>query len=109
VTVCKGFIILRTLRAVLAGSAEGSGAHLARARSAILLLASGDFAVRGGHVKAVPLRLRSRARRLLLRTHVLRAQATLYMRDGTGTLHTSRATVTLRLATRRRGRERQRG
>jgi hypothetical protein len=102
VTVCKGFIILRTLRAVPAGSAEGSGAQLARARS-ILLLASGDFAVRAGHVKAVPLRLRVRARRLLLRTHVLHAQATLSMRDGAGTLHTSRATVTLRLATRRRG------
>lgn len=104
VRVCKGVITLRTLRAVLAGSADGSGAQLARARSAILVLASGTFTVRGGHVKAVPLRLRTRARRLLSRTHVLRARATLSMRDDTGTLRTSRAIVTLRLATRRRGR-----
>jgi outer membrane protein assembly factor BamB len=104
VRVCRGVISLRTLRAVLAGSADGSGAHLARARRAILLLASGTFAVRGGHVKAVPLRLRSRARRLLLRTHVLRARATLSMRDDTGILRSSRATVTLRLATRHRRR-----
>jgi outer membrane protein assembly factor BamB len=104
VRVCKGLIVLRTLRAVVAGWAAGSGAHLARARSAILLLASGTFAVRGGHVKAVRLRLGPRARRLLSRTHGLHARATLYMRDGTGTLHTSRATVTLRIATRRRGR-----
>jgi outer membrane protein assembly factor BamB len=104
VRVCRGVITLRTLRAVLAGSAQDSGAHLARARRAILLLAAGKFAVRGGHVKAVPLRLRSRARRLLLRTHVLRARATLSMRDDTGILRSSRATVTLRLATRHRRR-----
>ena len=104
VRVCKGVIILRTLRAVLAGSADGSGAHLARARSAILLLAAGTFAVPGGRVKAVLLRLRTRARRLLSRAHVLRALATLSMRDDTGTLRTSRATVTLRLATRHRRR-----
>jgi hypothetical protein len=55
-------------------------------------------------VKAVPLRLGPRARRLLSRAHVLRAGATLSMRDDTGRLHTSRATVTLRLAARRRGR-----
>jgi hypothetical protein len=55
-------------------------------------------------VKAVPLRLVTRARRLLLRTHVLRARATLSIRDDMGTLRTSRATVTLRLAGRRRGR-----
>jgi outer membrane protein assembly factor BamB len=104
VRVCKGVIVLRTLRAVLAASAHGSRAELARARSAILLLASGSFAVPGGHVKAVPLRLGPRARRLLSRAHVLRARATLSMRDDTGRLHTSRATVTLRLAARRRGR-----
>ena len=104
VRLCKGVIVLRTLRAVVAGPADASGAHLARARSAILLLASGAFAVAGGDVKAVPLRLGPRARRLLLRTHALRARAALSMRDGMGTLHTSRATVTLRLGTRRRGR-----
>jgi outer membrane protein assembly factor BamB len=104
VRVCRGVIILRTLKAVLAGSGEGSGARVARARPAILLLAAGKFAVRGGHVKAVPLRLKLRARRLLLRTHTLRARATLSMRDDTGVLRSSRATVTLRLATRRRRR-----
>jgi hypothetical protein len=54
-------------------------------------------------VKAVRMGLRPRARRLLSRTHVLRARATLSMRDA-GALRISRATVTLRLLAPRRER-----
>jgi len=104
VAVCRGVIILRTLGAVSAGSGDGSGARLARSRPTILMLAYGTFAVPGGHVKTVPLRLGPRARRLLLRARVLRARATLATRDAAGTLHTSRAVVTLRLPSRRHGR-----
>jgi len=104
VAVCRGVIVLRTLGAVTAGSPDRYGAHPAIARPAILMLAYGTFAVAGGHVKTVPLRLGPRARRLLLRARVLRARATLAMRDATGTLHTSRAVVTLRLPSRRHGR-----
>jgi hypothetical protein len=100
VSLCRGTITLRTLRAVTAG-AEGSAPHAARVRASILMLAGARFAIPGGHVKAVTLHLRPRARRLLLRRRVLRARATLVMRDSAGALRSSRATVTLRLARRR--------
>ena len=102
VSVCRGTITLRTLRAVLAAGTAGPDTHLARARAAILTLATGTFAVPGGRVKTVTLRLRPRARRLLERRRVLRARATLVMRDSAGALQSSHATVTLRLARRRR-------
>jgi outer membrane protein assembly factor BamB len=102
VSVCRGVVVLRTLKAVLARAAEGSGAFGARARRVFLLLATGTFSVPGGHVKALTLRLGPRARRLLSRTRLVHARATLSFRDGTGALHTSRTTVTLRLATHRR-------
>jgi outer membrane protein assembly factor BamB len=101
VSVCRGTISVRTLRAVIAGADAGAGARLARARAAILTLATGTFTVPGGQVKAVRLHLGRRARRLLLRRHVLRARATLTMRDAAGALQSSHATVTLRLARRR--------
>ncbi|HWX75194.1 MAG TPA: PQQ-binding-like beta-propeller repeat protein [Solirubrobacteraceae bacterium] len=104
VRVCRGVLILRTLKAVLARAAEGWGAFGASARRVVLLLATGTFAVPGGHVKAVTLRLGPRARRLLSRVRVVRARATLLIRDATGALHTSRTTVTLRLAKHRRRR-----
>ncbi|HEV3284136.1 MAG TPA: PQQ-binding-like beta-propeller repeat protein [Solirubrobacteraceae bacterium] len=102
VTVCKGTITLRTLKAVLAEAGPLAVARGGRARAAILTLATGTFRVPGGHVKAITLHLRSRAMRLLRRTHVLRARAVLVIRDGAGTLRSSRATVTLHLARGRR-------
>jgi outer membrane protein assembly factor BamB len=95
VSVCRGTITVRTLKAV---SARARGA---KARAAILTLATAAFSVPGGHVKAVTLRLGPRARRLLLRRRVLRARATVTMHNAKGALQSSRATVTLRLARRR--------
>jgi outer membrane protein assembly factor BamB len=102
VIVCRGTITLRTLKAVLAAGGSGADARLARARAAILTLATGTFAVPGGRVRTVTLRLRPRARRLLARRRMLRARATLLMRDSAGALRSSHATVTLRLVRRRR-------
>jgi outer membrane protein assembly factor BamB len=101
VGTCTGTITLRSLRAVIAG-ARAVGQRV-RTRAAILTLATGSFAVAGGHVKVITLRLLPRARRLLRRTHPLRARATLIARDDAGTRRVSHATVVLHLA-RRRGR-----
>jgi outer membrane protein assembly factor BamB len=98
IAVCRGAISLRTLKAVLARR----GAQAPRARAAILQLAYGHFAVPGAHVRAVSLWLGTRARRLLARARVVRARAYLWMRDAGGQLHTSRSTVTLRMAAHRR-------
>jgi hypothetical protein len=104
VSVCRGTITLRTLRAVIAGAPDRPGLHLARARAAVLTLATANFTIPGGHVKAVTLRLRTRARRLLLRRKLLRARVTLSSRDALGALSVSQASVTLRLAPRQRRR-----
>jgi hypothetical protein len=98
VSVCRGTITVRTLKAVVARS--GSGARAGKPRAAILRLATGRFSVPGGHVEAVPLRMGPRARRLLLRRRVLRARATVTMRGATGALQSSSARLTLRLARR---------
>jgi hypothetical protein len=99
VSLCRGTITVRTLKAVIARS--GSGARVGRPRAAILTLATGRFSVPGGHVKAVTLRMGPRARRLLLRRRVLHARATVAMRAATGAVQSSRAPLTLRLARRR--------
>lgn len=97
--MCHGTIVVRTLRAVIARERLlGRGA---KARAAVLTLARGTFNVRGGHVKAVTLQLVTRARRLLRRRSVLRAVATVTMRGPTGSLQSSHAALTLRLAHRR--------
>lgn len=88
---CAGTVTLRTLSAV---SARASAA----AHKAILTLASGSFTVAGGHLKSVTLKLSPKARKLLARTHVLRAKATIAAHDPAGATHTSQATVTLRVA-----------
>jgi outer membrane protein assembly factor BamB len=97
-SICRGTITVRTLRAVIA-----LGGLTARGRkpgAAILTLATGRFSVTGGQVKAVTLRMGPKARRLLLRKRVLHARATLSMRSSTGALQTSNASITLRLARR---------
>jgi hypothetical protein len=99
VRICRGTLVLRTVRAVIASA--GSRARVGRRRAAVLTLASGTFRVAGGHVATVSLRMGPRARRLLLRKHVLHARATVTMRSETGTLQSSRTAVTLRLARRR--------
>jgi hypothetical protein len=88
--MCKGTITLRTLGAVAARSA--------RARKSILLLAGGHFDIRGGHRKALTLRMGPRARRLLLRARLLDANVTIAMRDSWRALLVVHARATLRLA-----------
>jgi len=90
---CAGTVTLRTLGAVSA----------AKHKKAILTLASASFSVAGGHVEVVTLHLSSKARALLARSHVLRAQATILARDSAGTTHTMQATVTLRATKTKRG------
>jgi outer membrane protein assembly factor BamB len=99
VHVCRGTIVVRTLRAVIASAVASR--HAGKAHAAILSLASGTFRIQGGHVATVKLRMGPRARRLLLRKRVLHARATLTMRGVTGRPQSSRAAVTLRLARRR--------
>lgn len=85
---CSGSITLRSLHPV---SATG------RSRPAVLTLASGAFAVAGGHVASVTLHLSAAARRLLAHG-ALAARATVLAHDPAGASHTSLSTVTLRLA-----------
>lgn len=89
---CAGTVTLRTVSAVSA----------ARHKKSILTLASGSFTAAGASVKAVTLHLSAKARALLARVHVLRAQATIVARDSQGAVHTTPIVVTLRPAKKRR-------
>ena len=86
-TSCSGTITLRTLSAVSAGK-----------KKAVLTLASGSFTVAGGTSKSVTLHLSSAAKKLLARSHVLRAKATIVAHDTTGASRTTAVTVTLKPA-----------
>ncbi len=89
---CVGTVTLRTLNAVAA--AHGGK----RKHRAILMLASGSFAVAGGQVQTVTLHLSAKARALLAKAHTLRVGATLVAHDSSGATHTTQTTVTLRMA-----------
>jgi len=98
-SVCRGTISVRTLKAVIARSR--GVALLAKPRAALLTLATSRFVIGGGHVKAVKLRMTRRALRLLRRKHVLHARATGTIRGATGALVSSHAALVVRLAHRR--------
>jgi hypothetical protein len=85
-SVCIGSITLRTLTAVSA-----------KKRKAILTLATGSFTVSGGQVKTVTLRLSAKAKKLLAKSHTLRAKALLVAHDNSGASRTTSTTVTLKL------------
>jgi PKD repeat protein len=87
-TSCSGTITLRTLSAVSAG----------KKKKAVLTLASGSFTVAGGATKSLTLHLSSAAKKLLARSHVLRAKATIVAHDSTGASRTTAVTVTLKPA-----------
>ncbi len=89
---CAGTITLRTIGAV---SARVSG-HAAK--KAVLTLATASFTVSGGKVKVLMLHLSAKARKLLAKSHTLRAKATILAHDSSGVSHTSLSTVTLKLA-----------
>jgi hypothetical protein len=94
-TSCMGTVTLRTLTAVSAGSAK---AGAAKAKRAILTLASGSFSVAGGGTQTIKLHLSSAARKLLAHSHTLRVRATLVAHDLAGGKHTGVQVLTLRLA-----------
>ncbi len=91
---CTGIVTLRTLGAV---SASTTGHRSKKHKAAILTLAVGSFNVAGGHVTTVKLHLSAKARKLLARTHVLHALATIVAHDPSGATHTTQTTVAIRL------------
>jgi PKD repeat protein len=97
-TSCEGTVTLRTLSAVSAAVGKAQAAKKHKSKPAILTLASGSFTVAGGKVASVTLHLSAKARALLARTHLVRAQATLVAHDAAGATHTTQITVTLRPA-----------
>ncbi len=106
---CVGTVTLRTLGAVTVRAAGSHGATKRR-RAAVLMLASGTFAVAGGQRRAVTLSLSRSARALLVRARTLHALATLVAHDAAGATYSSRLPVVLRrqTAAHRGGRGRRR-
>jgi hypothetical protein len=96
-TTCLGSVTLRTLTAVSASNAK---AGAAKAKRAILTLASGSFSVTGGGTQTIKLHLSSTARKLLAHSHTLRVRATILAHDPAGGKHTGVQVITLRLAKR---------
>ncbi len=88
---CTGTVAVQTLSAVSAS------AHAAK-KKAILMLASGRFALSGGQAKTLTLHLSAKARSLLAHSHVLRARVTIAAHDPLGGAHTTVAIITLRPA-----------
>lgn len=88
---CSGTVTLKTLGAVAAS------AHASK-KKVVLTLATGSFSVAGGQVKKITLHLSAKAKKLLAKSHVLKAQATIVAHDPAGASHTGQVTVTLRAA-----------
>jgi hypothetical protein len=88
---CAGTITLRTLI-----PARAAGAHSKKPKLTRLTLAEGSFSVAGGRVSTISLRLSSKGRALLARTHVLRAQVTVASHDPAGATYTAQTNVTIR-------------
>ena len=88
---CEGTVTLRTLNAISA-SVGGAG----KKKASVLTLTTGSFAVPGGEVKTVTLRLSRTARTLLARWHVLRVRTTIVAHDSAGATHTWQTIATLR-------------
>ena len=94
VSSCAGTVTLRTLDAVVAA---------AKAKPAILTLATGAFTVAGGQVKTIVLHLSSKARGLLARSHTLHVRVTIAAHNATGATHTGSVVGTLRGAKAKHG------
>ncbi len=95
VNSCAGTVTLRTLDAVAAS---------AKAKPAILTLATGPFSVAGGQVKTIVLHLSSKARSLLARSHTLHVRVAIAAHNATGATHTGYVVGTLRAAKAKHGR-----
>jgi PKD domain len=86
-TACLGTVTLRSLTPVKVGR-----------KKTTLTLATVSFNIAGDQTKSVTLHLSGQARSLLLRSHSLRARATVVAHDSASVTRTTTATVTLRLA-----------
>ena len=83
---CTGGLTLRTLTAVSA-----------KAHKQILLLGSASFStIAAGQSRSVTIHLSAKALKFLVRSHTLRAQATIVAKGSNGETHTSQIVVTLR-------------
>jgi hypothetical protein len=91
---CSGSVTLRTAGAV--------SAKVKKSKKAILVLARGSFSLSAGQSRKITLHLSAKARKLLKRVHVLKAKATLVSHGPAGDTRTTSATVTLRLAKRKK-------
>jgi PKD repeat protein len=89
-SACLGTVTLRTLTAVVADAGR-----IARAKAAVLTLASGAFSVSGGADATITLHLSSKARALLAKEHTLRVRATLLAHDLQGAHHTTQTVLVL--------------
>ncbi len=96
---CAGTVTLRTLDAVSASVAAGA----AKAKPAVLTLATGSFTVVGGKVVTVVLHLSAKARMLLGRSHTLHVRVTIAAHDPEGGMHTGHVVATLRAPTAKHG------
>ncbi len=92
---CAGTVTLRVPTAVVANATRRQAG---KRKVRLLTLAVGSFVVPPGRaLSTVRLHLSSRGRRLLSRTRVLHAQATVVAHDSAGAALTTQAAVTLRL------------
>jgi PKD repeat protein len=96
VTSCAGTVTLSAL-GVTGARAPGGKSRVGKNRVQGLTLAGGTFVVAGGRQKTLTLRLSAKGRSLLIRTHHLRALATIVARDPAGTTDTTKLTVSLRV------------
>jgi hypothetical protein len=87
VTECKDTATVKTAKAVIA-----------KAKPAVLTLASASFTVGGGSVKTVTLHLSSKGRKLLKRVHSLKVRLTILARNPQGASHTTVSVITLHAA-----------
>jgi hypothetical protein len=97
-TTCIGTATLRTLTAV---SARARTSAAKKAKKSILTLATASFTVAGGQVKSITLHVSRAGLKLLARSHVLNARATVVAHDLAGVSNTTQTTVTLRAAKRK--------
>ncbi len=113
---CAGTVVLKTASAVAASAPESSlgsvlsaavasagrlaagAGHAAAAHKAVLTLASGSFSVTEKQTKAITLHLSAKAKKLLAKSHTIRAKATLIARNPQGATHTTVLTLVLKAA-----------
>lgn len=90
---CLGTITIKTASAV-----ASSVALSAKAKKAILTLATGTISISGNQVKVIALRLSTKAKKLLAKVHTIRAKATIAAHNPQGLKQTIAFGLTLKLA-----------